>query len=154
MRAAMNKMNKRVVARYSPVRSMAGHRRQRGVTLIEILITLLVLAVGLLGLAALQGISLQTGQVALYRTQATNLAYEVIDHARANRSQVAISGSIPNETLFDQRVADLLPNGTLATTVTDAGGDGIVNVQITWLDDRQAENPADQVTTFTVESRI
>ena len=131
-----------------------GHRTQRGVTLIEILITLLVLAVGLLGLAALQGISLKTGQVSLYRTQATNLAYEVIDHARANRSQVAISGAIPNEAVFVERIAALLPNGTLATNVTDAGGDGIINVQITWLDDREAEDPGDQETMFEVESRI
>tara|TARA_Y100001933_G_C18949461_1_gene543053 strand:- start:398 stop:838 length:441 start_codon:yes stop_codon:yes gene_type:complete len=131
-----------------------GRRFQRGVTLIEILITLLVLAVGLLGLAALQGVSLKTGQVSLYRTQATNLAYEVIDHARANRSQVAISGSIPNEAVFAQRIAALLPNGTLVTGVTDGGGDGIVNVQITWLDDREAEDADDQETTFEVESRI
>lgn len=130
------------------------HRVQRGVTLIEILITLLVLAVGLLGLAALQGLSLKAGQVSLYRTQATNLAYEVIDHARANRSQVAISGSIPNQTVFSERIAALLPNGTLTTDVTDAGGDGIVNVQITWLDNRDAEDADDQETTFEIESRI
>lgn len=131
-----------------------GRRHQRGVTLIEILITLLVLAVGLLGLAALQGVSLKTGQVSLYRTQATNLAYEVIDHARANRSQVASSGSIPNEAVLSQRIAELLPNGALVTAVTDADGDGIVNVQITWLDDREAEAAEDQESTFVVESRI
>lgn len=107
--------------------------RQSGVTLIEILITLLVLAIGLLGLAALQGFSLQAGQVSYLRTQATNFAYEVADHARANRSAIEASGNVPNAGFWSARAASLLPQGTVATSVS---GDNVLSVSVEWVDER------------------
>src|SRR5690606_37357910 len=61
----------------------------RGFSLIEVMVAVLVLSLGLLGLAALQGLSMRNNQSANYRTQATNLAYEFIDTARgyADRNQ-------------------------------------------------------------------
>ncbi len=122
------------------------HARQRGVTLIEILITLLVLAIGLLGLAAIQGFSLKAGHTSYLRTQATNFAYEVADHARANRSAVLASGNVPNADLWTSRAAELLPSGVVTTNVnTDQ-----ITVTITWLDDRdEAENAS-----FSIQTRI
>jgi prepilin-type N-terminal cleavage/methylation domain-containing protein len=43
----------------------------RGLTLVEILITLLILSIGMLGLAGLQTLSLRFNTSAYYRTQAT-----------------------------------------------------------------------------------
>lgn len=121
--------------------------RQRGVTLIEILITLLVLGVGLLGLAALQGISLQSGHTSYIRTQATNFAYEVADHARANRSLIESSGNIPNAGFWNDRAADLMPGGSVATTVAGTDNDQIT-VTVSWLDDREeGTNEQFQITT-------
>jgi len=57
----------------------------RGLTLVEILIALLILSVGLLGLAGLQTMSLKFNTSAYYRTQATQLAYDFADRMRANR---------------------------------------------------------------------
>ncbi|NKI35237.1 type IV pilus modification protein PilV [Wenzhouxiangella sp. XN79A] len=125
-------------------------RRQAGVTLIEVLITLLVLSVGLLGVAALQGFSLQANQVSYYRTQATNIAYELADHARANRSEVAASGNIPNAGFWSTRAAQLLPAGTVNTSVTAAATDGIVTITVGWLDDREAGTNA----SFSITTRI
>lgn len=124
--------------------------RQKGVTLIEVLITLLVLAIGLLGVAAIQGFSLQANQVSYVRTQATNIAYELGDHARAHRSLVAASGNIPNAGFWNTRAAELLPNGTVDTSVTNAATDGIVQITVSWLDDRQENDTA----SFTFETRI
>lgn len=56
----------------------------RGFTLIEVLISMVILAIGLLGLAAMQGISLRDNQDAYYYQQATLLAYEMQDRIRAN----------------------------------------------------------------------
>jgi len=109
-------------------------RTQGGVTLIEILITLLVLAVGLLGLAALQGFSLQAGQVSYHRTQATNIAYEVADFARANRS-VASAGFL--ESLGQELAEERLPEGAAAVALNAATEQ--LTVTVTWLDDREAE---------------
>ncbi len=60
-----------------------------GFTLLEVLIALLVLSVGLLGLAALQLTSLQYNTGSYLRTQATFLAYDILDRMRANAIAVA-----------------------------------------------------------------
>jgi type IV pilus assembly protein PilV len=57
---------------------------QKGFTLLEVLIALLVLSIGLLGLAALQTTGLRSNQMATTRTHATQLAYDISDRMRAN----------------------------------------------------------------------
>lgn len=61
----------------------------KGFTLLEVLIAIVILAIGLLGLATLQAVGLQTNQSALHRTQATNLAYDMVDRIRSNRANIA-----------------------------------------------------------------
>ena len=126
-------------------------RRQRGVTLIEILITLLVLAVGLLGLAALQGISLQSGQVAYNATQATNVAYEIADFARANRSNVS-TAMLDN--FGDALAGERLPGG--GVTVAWDSGLQEITVTVTWTDDRvdSADDVFDDDDKFEIITRI
>ena len=63
----------------------SAYPRCRGLTLVEILIALLVLSIGMLGLASLQTMSLRFNTSAYYRTQATALAYGLADRMRANR---------------------------------------------------------------------
>lgn len=58
--------------------------RQRGFTLIEILVSMLILTVGILGVAAMQLVSFQTNQSAFSRSQATYLAQDIFDRIRAN----------------------------------------------------------------------
>ena len=58
--------------------------KNTGFTLIEVLIAMLVLAVGLLGLAGLQATGLKNNQSAYNRSQATQLAYDLADRMRAN----------------------------------------------------------------------
>ena len=131
--------------------------RQSGVTLIEILITLLVLAVGLLGLAALQGLSLQTGQVAYQRTQAVNIAYEVADYARANRS-TASDTALTN--LANTLAVDLLPSGS--ATVSGPTGNDEITVTVNWTEGRLEEfqteagapDPVTSSFTETITTRI
>jgi type IV pilus assembly protein PilV len=61
---------------------------QQGFTLIEVLVAMIVLAIGLLGLAGLQASSLRNDQAAFMRTQATILAYDIADRMRANQGAV------------------------------------------------------------------
>ena len=61
-------------------------RLHAGFTLIEILITVFILALGLLGFAALQTEGLKNNKVAEDRTQITQLNYNIADRIRANLS--------------------------------------------------------------------
>jgi type IV pilus assembly protein PilV len=58
----------------------------RGFALIEVLIAVLVLAVGILGAGAMQTIGLQSNQGAYLRSQAMILAGDMIDRMRSNRA--------------------------------------------------------------------
>lgn len=60
--------------------------QQKGISLLEVLIALVVLSVGLLGLAQLQITGIKQNQDAWLRSQATNLTYDMLDRLRANRS--------------------------------------------------------------------
>jgi type IV pilus assembly protein PilV len=64
-------------------------RHERGFSLIEVLVALLVLSIGLLGLAALQAQGLRFNHDAYVRTQATHLAYDIVDRMRANNTNLA-----------------------------------------------------------------
>ena len=63
-------------------------RRQGGFTLLEVLVSIVVLAVGLLGMAALQSVSLKQNTVSYVRVQASLLADDILERMRANRSAV------------------------------------------------------------------
>jgi type IV pilus assembly protein PilV len=60
----------------------------RGFTLVEVLIALLVLSIGMLGIAALFAETLQAGRSAQFRTQAVSLAADLADRIRSNRTPV------------------------------------------------------------------
>ncbi len=59
---------------------------QRGFTLVEAMVALLVLSIGLLGIAALFVETLRANRTSLYRTVAVNLATDLGDRMRANRN--------------------------------------------------------------------
>ena len=60
--------------------------KQSGFNLIEILVSIVILSIGLLGLAALQNTSIKLSFDSYVRTQASFLAYDLIDRIRANPS--------------------------------------------------------------------
>ena len=60
------------------------HKLNRGVTLLEVMVSVLVFSVGLLGMAGLMLVSQRTNHSAFLRTQAGFLAQGMIDRMRAN----------------------------------------------------------------------
>ena len=58
--------------------------QRRGFSLIEMMIALVILSIGLLGIAALQSRGQQFNHAAYVRTQATLSAYEIMDMMRMN----------------------------------------------------------------------
>lgn len=75
-----------------------GARTQAGFSLLEVLIALVVLSVGLLGLAAMQVRGLAYNHEAHVRSQATMLAYDMMDRMRMRKlnglSQAAINADM------------------------------------------------------------
>jgi type IV pilus assembly protein PilV len=61
---------------------------EAGVGLIEVLVSLLILSVGILGIVSLQTRALQLNQGVLYQSRANVLAYDILDRMRSNQSQV------------------------------------------------------------------
>lgn len=58
---------------------------EKGISLVEAMVALVVLAIGMLGIAALHVESVKANRTALLRTQAVNLANDLADRIRANR---------------------------------------------------------------------
>jgi type IV pilus assembly protein PilV len=61
-----------------------------GFTLLEVMVALLILSVGLLGLAGLQIAGLRSNQNSYYRLQATLLAQDLTERMRANEAGVGL----------------------------------------------------------------
>lgn len=89
-------------------------KNQKGVGLIEVLIAVLVLAIGLLGLAGLQTQSLKFNNESYFRTQATLLAMDMADRLRANRTHART-----NTTAYTFATTDT-PSGTSTACETGA----------------------------------
>jgi len=135
--------------------------RAGGFTLIEVLIAVLVLSIGLLGLAGLQTVSLRNNNSAYLRSQAAILAYDIVDRMRANRSAAtagaydlnltgsyAGSGSIAQNDLNEwvDNLSDVLPGGQGG--IARNGSTFTVTVQ--W-DDSRGQQPA---VAFVVETML
>jgi type IV pilus assembly protein PilV len=85
----------------------------RGITLIEVLVTMVLLGVGLLGLAGLQLRGMQVNQGSTFRSQAAILAEDMADRMRTDAT-VAAAGGYDGNWLAAARAA---PAGVAASAV-------------------------------------
>jgi type IV pilus modification protein PilV len=74
-------------------------RLNRGFSLIEVLVTLVIISLATLGMAKLQAVSMRTNTNALFESQAATLARDIIERIRANPAG-------DYTTAFDQAVPD------------------------------------------------
>jgi type IV pilus assembly protein PilV len=135
--------------------------RQSGLSLLEVLVAIVILSLGLLGMAGLQAASLRTSQGSFYRAQAAQYADDMAERMRANLGQARTYGLA---------LADVAPTGTsvrdrdladwLAKLRTLPGGDGsvaidlannLVTITVQW-DDTRAGGPANA--NYTVVTRL
>lgn len=59
--------------------------KQSGYSLVEVLVATVIIAVGILGIAGLQVISIQQNRSALFRAEATKHAANILDRIRVNK---------------------------------------------------------------------
>lgn len=139
----------------------------RGVGLIEVLVAVLVLAIGLLGVAALQATALRNSQSSLERSQSVIHMYSILDAMRAN-ADAARSGAynmpmactapgggtiVAND--LRQWVLNLQAQGNLGPTACGSiQCVGAVCTIIVQWDDSRAGGAANQTYSFRTISRI
>ena len=74
------------------------------------MVALVVLAVGMLGIAGLYVTTLRSGGGAIFRMQAVNLAADLADRIRANRgANVAYQGAAANNNCYGTGSVDCAP---------------------------------------------
>lgn len=120
--------------------------RQRGVSLVEVLVSVVVLSIGLLGLAGLQASGIRVSQSSIHRGQAAQIAYDIVDRIRANVANAGEyevqfgavakpSNAIAATDMQDWRLRlQSLPDGDGAVTVNGTE----VTVEVCWDDRRGA----------------
>jgi type IV pilus assembly protein PilV len=105
--------------------------RQGGLSMIEVLVAIVIISLGLLGMAGLQASSLRTSQSAFYRAQAAQFANDMAERMRANLGDarnytLALSASAPTGTT----VRDRDRSDWLARVATLPAGDGSIAVDL------------------------
>lgn len=120
--------------------------KQQGSSLLEVLIAILVISIGLLGLAGLQTQSIKSNHSSYLRSQATLLAYDLSDRMRMART-AALSGEYDTGSTFadkvnwNQNLLSTLGADASATVVRSANE---ITISITWNDDRgRIRDPGD-----------
>jgi type IV pilus assembly protein PilV len=127
----------------------------RGFSLVELMVAILVVAIGLLGLAGLQVTGLSSNHNAYLGTQATLLAQDMADRMRANAQGLAsYTGTAASSSCgtsctpaqmagndlvqWNQTLAAQLPGGTGAISVAS----GIYTISVTWTEHQKNSNNA------------
>ncbi|MGF6114493.1 type IV pilus modification protein PilV [Pseudomonas sp. ADAK2] len=134
-------------------------RAQEGMTLIEVLVALLILTVGLLGAAAIQLNALKYTDSARMTSQASFIAYDMLDRIRANTGAdytVTPPTSANLSVARDQDLYDFTTNivafGGASATGSVALNQRVYTITITW-DDSRATNVANSRRSFVLTSR-
>jgi len=139
----------------------------RGVGLIEVLVAVLVLAIGLLGVAAMQATALRNSQSSLERSQGVMHVYTILDAMRANPDAARAGGYNIGMTCAVPAAGDLVANDRrawIATLQQNLGNTAcgqiacagaLCTVTIRWDDSRGTASVANPTQhTFSTTARI
>lgn len=137
---------------------------QQGIGLIEVLVTVLLLATALLVVASLQMRSLQYNQGAYLRSQANILAYDIIDRMRLNRRNIVnysldFSSAKPTGTTLASvdmkewmtNLETIMPNGQGKIVCSSSGK---CNISIKWAELKGAGEGVGDTSTFSFSTQI
>lgn len=141
--------------------------KSRGVGLLEVLISVLVLGIGLLGVAALQTHSLRTSADSQYFQLAGLLANDYLERVRANNVALAdytiakqtpacstptLSGSVAarDKALWLQQIGCQLPDGVAEVTLVGRN----MQITINWFDRAATDDIAGRTKQFQLTSQF
>ena len=136
-------------------------KKQQGFSLVEVLIALIVMSVGMLGIASLYVQSMQAGRTSLFRHNAITLAGDVADRIRANplaadvyetpdgADNGCVAGGITCSApqmamndifMWEAQADDTLPNGAVDVDVDSTVLPPVYTVTVTWDEPGQQQN--------------
>ncbi|MWV11765.1 type IV pilus modification protein PilV [Pseudomonas sp. R-28-1W-6] len=139
------------------------HKMQQGVTLIEVMIAVFISAIGVLGAAALQLNALKYTNSAVYTSQASFIAYDILDRIRAsadpdnlNAYDLDSTNSPPSGSGLQD--TDLIDFSTNVQSLPDGLGSinvvgSTVSVTISWSEGK-AGLSADETGNFTITTDV
>lgn len=122
-------------------------RSECGLSMIEVLVAVVILAIGLLGIASTQLVALEQTNLSQKRTTATMLVSEMADRVRANGG--AIPGDLPSD--LARRMEKGLGGG--ATMEMEKNGD-MVEVTVEWKERDRFEEDGEREESFTMRARM
>lgn len=137
---------------------------ESGFSLIEVMVAVLILSVGLLGMAALMATSLRNNQSADFRSQAVNLAHDQLEMLRSNVANLPAYGrgwtnpaascagaEVPyaysntvdlfrqDRNYWARKLCRTLPNGSGRVLVSGSVAAGYTaTIDVCWTDNREA----------------
>ncbi len=94
---------------------------QTGFTMIEIMIALIILSVGVLGLAGLQGSSIKSSNTAYMRTVATSQIYDFAERIRSNTKGHKLAADGGDDVYNQLSGIPGIPNCNIQTKLPSAG---------------------------------
>ena len=133
--------------------------KQLGFSMVEILVTILIISLAVLGSAGLQVQALKTNQGGQFRNQAVFLLNDMVERMKANKVYSVSASSVPgydttlatttdcgvtscsptqlaayDVTQWGASIAAVLPQGTGTVTQTTTGNPSSYTVTINWVD--------------------
>lgn len=113
--------------------------------MLEVLISLLLVSLGALGMAALQGKSLRYTQDALQRNEAIQLAQQLLEEMRSNPTGALSSNKFSSSSAYYKALGDAFETTTRSDCSTrdrGAGGSDVAEADLAcWLQSVQASLP-------------
>lgn len=135
---------------------MKARKHQNGFGLIEVLVSLLIVSVGLLGIASLQIVALKNVGSSMERSQAVIQTYSYMDLLRANKGKATnsdldlpmtcvvgnLAGSLVEQRNWVTQLHETLGPGSCG--MVDCGGGGKCTITVQWDDSRAEGGSATQ----------
>lgn len=158
-------------------------KRCAGTSLIEVMVTVVILAISLIGIAGLQIFGVRHNHSAYLRSQSTILAYDIFDRMRANRTISATTNAyllnfgdyVPPASTdcsddsqtctpleiarydmaqWTQAVAGVMPDGEAQIQVQDLPDRRIYTISLKWRDRRDTNDAREIITPFVYRAEL
>ena len=158
-------------------------RRCKGTSLIEVMVTVVILAVSLIGIAGLQIFGVRYNHSAYLRSQSTILAYDILDRMRANYTLAATTNAyllnfgdfVPaagtdcsnvsqdctplqiaqyDMSRWTTLVAGVMPDGEAQIQIQDLPDRRIYTISLQWRDRRHTDDTQEIITPFVYRAEL